>query len=157
MSDNVIGNGSKLGYSVTSPVTWLEVTQIADISDIGLIVDELENDRHSAYSYHRKAPGMISVKPITVTVIGDKDQAAATGAVQKAMRDLAIARATYWWRAEVPTTLAQTAYKAWEFQGWVKEVSDTQPMTGGQAFTFQIVFNGTTFCEFAAGSSDIPT
>jgi hypothetical protein len=116
-ADGMIGNGTKFAYSSSSPVSWTNIGQLLDINGLELVRDKIDRTVHTTNIQKRSLPGMAEVTDFECTVLSDPDESTTQGAIQKALRDLVAAGTTVWWRLEIPVDRAQTAYKAFEFQG----------------------------------------
>ena len=150
--DGVIGNGVKVGYSATSPNTWLPVPQVLDVEIPGLMADKVPTSVHGS-TYKRKMRGMLDVSAAKITVLADLDPA--TTASHTALQTLQAAGTTVWWRIEVPSNRARTAYVGFEFQGYVDTWHPKAPLEGRQEIELNIEFDGTSFSRSAPGASTI--
>ena len=149
----VLGNGVKVAYSASSPVSWTGVGQVLDITFPGLVPDEVETTVHGTSKWKRFMPGLIDVSPMELTLLADLDEG--TSASQDALFDYQSAGTTLWWRVEVPVDRSQTEYTAFEFQGWVKNWVPTTPQQDKQTLNVTVRFDGSSFSKFPAGSSAI--
>ena len=150
----ILSNGVKVGYSASSPVSWISVGQILNVEIPGLEPEEVETTVHGTSNFRRFMRGMIDVTEMTVTCLGDLDEV--TSAAYDALFDYQALGTTLWWRVEVPVDRAQTEYTAFVFQGWVK---NWRPVVGEpgvrQELEFSVRFDGTDFSKQLAGASAI--
>lgn len=156
----VIGNGSKVGYSATSPVSWTKVAQVQNVDEfLTLIADDLDTTVYSTSNIMTSAPGMIPAPTFTFTLLADLDQA--TTASHETLRQYstgsghANAGTTIWWRIEVPVNRAQTSFRAFEFQAYVKEWSPSIPIKDNQTIKLSAKFAGTGVAVYNAAASQI--
>lgn len=149
----VLGNGTKVAYSSTSPVSWTRVTQVLEVGFPGLEPDEVETTVHSTSKYRRFMPGMIDVTEMTLTLEADLDEG--TSPTHDALFDFNAAQTTIWWRIEVPVDREQSEFTAFEFQGWVKNFNVATPIDDKQTIEVTVRFDGDSFTKYAAGAGAI--
>jgi hypothetical protein len=149
--NGVLGDGVKVAYSASSPITWVPVGQILDVGFPGLTPDEVETTVHSTTRWKRFIRGMIDVGETTLTLLADMDSA--TGTDQQALFTYQAAGTTLYWRIEVPVIRAGTSFAAFEFQAWVKKWELKTPMADKQVLECSLRFDGTYFNKLAAGAS----
>lgn len=115
-----IGNGTKVAYSSSSPVSWIAVAQLLDIPQfLTLVSNDVDTTVHSTSRLMTSMPGMIPVPEVQLELLADLDQS--TTASHETLRTLQSAGTTIWWRVEIPTNRTQTTFRAFEFQAYVKE------------------------------------
>ncbi len=152
--NGVLGNGVKVAYSASSPVSWTAVGQILDQDIPGLEPDEVETTVHSTTSdLRRHIRGLIDVSELKLMLLQDLDES--TSPVQDALFDYQAAGTTIWWRVEVPVNRAKTKFTAFEFQGWVKEFKPQAKIGDKQQLDVSIRFDGDSFTKYNAGNSAI--
>lgn len=151
--DGLLGNGVKVAYSAASPVSWIRIPQVLNVTIPGLEFDEVETTVHSTGGLRRHIPGLGDVTEMELELLADLDET--TTASFNALFNFQAARTTVWWRIEVPTTRAQTKFTAFEFQGFVKTWSVDPPIDDRQVLTVSVRFDGTSFSKLAAGASVI--
>jgi hypothetical protein len=150
-SGGVLGFGTKVAFSNSSPVSWTAVPQILDITFPGLNPDEVETTVHGTLPYKRFMRGLIDVSELTLTLELDL----ASNSVHRTLRTLQLNGTTVWWRIEVPENRERTSWVAFEFQGWVKSWVPSTPIADKQTLEVSIRFDGTDFAMYAPGTSQI--
>lgn len=157
-TDGVLGNGVKVAFSASSPVTWTSVGQVLDIEIPGLEPDEIETTVHGTSKFKRYMPGMIDVSEMTLSLLADLDESSATesaGPAQDSLFEYNQSQTTIWWRVEVPADRTQTEFVAFEFQGWVKNWKPSVPIEDKQTLEVSVRFDGTSYVKYPAGASAI--
>lgn len=149
----VDGNGVKVAYSLTSPISWVTVPQLLDESIPTFSSDEIDTTVHSTSKYKRSIPGMITVGDFTFKVLADLDEV--TTPSHNALAQLNVDGTTVWWRVEIPTNREKTRFKAWEFQGYIKEFKPSAAIGAREEIDVTVKFDGTSFTRYAAGASAI--
>lgn len=150
----LIGNGVRVAYSLSSPISLLAIGQVFDITLPGLSRADVENSTHLSV-YERTMPGMITVSEMKLMLIADLDPSTSIGTAQKALEDLLIAGTTVYWRVEVPTNRARSLCVAREFQGYVKTHQSAAPLKDKQTLETVVKFDDTTFVRYAASAFTI--
>lgn len=148
-----IGNGTKVAYSGSSPVTWVPVAQLLDIPQfISLISNDVDTTVHSTSRIMTSMPGMIPVPEIQLELLADLDQS--TTASHEALRTYQSAGTTIWWRVEIPTNRTQTLFRAFEFQAYVKEwTPDATKIAEAQKLKVVLRYGGNLAVYNAAASA----
>lgn len=151
----VLGNGCKVGYSTSSPVSWTGVGQLADITFPTWEADKVEITTHSMINkLKRYMAGLIEVGDPGFVVLSDFDPATSPG--QAALRGYNKTGVSLWWRFEVPVNRERTLFWGIEFQASVKNYSPEFPIDDKQTTRFELSFDGTDIAEdSAAGASEI--
>lgn len=152
-ADGVLGNGSKVGYSDTSPVSWTRVAQLIDFDPPDFQRNQVDTTVHSTSGYERSMPGMIKVADMKVVLLFDPDES--TTPSHQALWDKLVAGTTVWWRFELPCNEGQTSFKAVEFEGWVRSFKPKAPIKDRQTAEVNIAFDGDSYTVYAAGASAI--
>lgn len=148
-----LGNGVKVGYSSSSPVSWTKVAQLMDTKFPTITPDEVDNTVHSTGGFKRSFPGLKSVDKMELTLLADLNPA--TTASHAALRTLQTAGTTLWWRIEVPVDRAQSQYVAFEYQGPVFSWNLETPIDDKQMVKVAVSFDGTEITMYAPGASAI--
>jgi len=155
----VLGNGSKVAFSATSPVSWTKVSQLMNIDKfIELVANLIDNTVMGTSNVMTQMPGMIPAPSFEFTVLADFDQA--TAAAQETIRQysagsgLSQAATVLWFRIEVPVNRAQSSFRAWEFQGTVNGFSPSVPIGDKQTVKITVVYGG-SLAVYNAGASQI--
>lgn len=148
----VIGNGTKVGYSATSPTSYTKIGQLMDLPKfISLVRNLVDTTVHSTSFAMTSIPGMAPTPEVQLKVLADFDQA--TGPTLEALRGFQNASTTgIWWRIEVPVQGAQTTFRAWEFQGAVREFTPTIQIAATQTVMVTITYGGGLTVYNAAAS-----
>lgn len=148
-----IGDGVKVAFSITSPLSWTQVTQVANVDFPGLEPDAVNNDVHGSAGFHREMPGLFTVAPMVITVSSDLDES--TTADHNTLWGLMLQKTTVWWRVEVPVDRAKTKFTGFEFEGYVGGFVPTTPIDDRQMSEITVRFDGTAFGRDASGASEI--
>lgn len=151
----VLGNGCKVAYSASSPVSWTGVTQVTDITFPTWVADKVNIDTHSTTNkLHRSMAGMITVGDPGFTVLSDFDPA--TSADQAALRGYNTTGTSIWFRFEVPVNRAKTLFWGITFQASVLSYEPATPIDDKQTTRFNLSFDGDNIQEDqASGASSI--
>jgi hypothetical protein len=151
----ILGNGCKVAYSAASPITWIEVDQVVDITFPTYVADDVNIDTHSTTNkFHRKMAGMITVGDPSFTVLSDMDPS--TSVDQAQLRAWNRAGTSVWFRIEVPVNRAKTSFFGIEFQASVKSVEPATPIADKQTTKYNLAFDGVDiYDDLAAGASEI--
>lgn len=149
----MIGNGVKIAYSASSPVSWTSIGQVLNVEVPQLVRDKIDRTVHSASGYKRSLPGMIDVSDMTLEILSDLNQT--TGAAIRQLLTYLKAGTTIYWRIEIPTNRAKTEYAALEFQGYVLSWQPAAPIDDKQTIATTIAFDDTEVSLYAAGASAI--
>ncbi len=149
----VIGNGTKVGFSSASPLSYTTIPQVLDVPALsGLVAAEIDTTVHNTVSnVLRNMPGMSTVAPLKVVILYDGDEA--TTAAYSTLFDLKNAGTTVYWRVEVPTTRAKSKWKPFIFQGWIKSYNVMPPLKDKQTLEIEIVFDDVSYPNLPAGAS----
>ena len=148
----VLGKGCKVAYSAASPVSWVQVTQLIDMTIPTEIADRIDNTMHStAGSLKRSMPGLVSVGDPTVTVVSDLDPA--TSPSQAYMRARQKDQTTIWCRMEVPVNRAKTLFMGFTFQAAVANYEPATPVADRQTTKFTLMFDGDSIQDDAASGA----
>ncbi|OFX15273.1 MAG: hypothetical protein A2Z18_02575 [Armatimonadetes bacterium RBG_16_58_9] len=149
----VLGNGTKVGFSAASPVSWTRVGQLLDDTFPSLETQKVDSTIHGTSKFMRNMPGMIAVGDLTLIVLGDLDEG--TDAAMKTIYDYLQSQTTLWWRIEVPVDRAQTEFTAFEFQGFVASFNYLSPITDRQTAEINIGYDSASFVRYNAGATAI--
>jgi hypothetical protein len=149
----ILGDGTKVAFSIGSPLAWQEVTQIIEVTGPGLTPDKVSNDLHGSVGFHRNMPGLKDVSDMVITVAEDLDPA--TSADHATLWGLLQQGTTVWWRKEIPTNRAKTTFVGFEFQGNVAGYEPSTPIDDRQTSQITVQFDGTALGMGASGASQI--
>mgnify|MGYP001579136005 CR=1 FL=1 len=151
----VLGNGTKAAYSITSPLSWVNVPALVDISVPTYVADKVNIDTHSvSNNLHKNMAGMITVGDPGFTVLADFDPA--TSAAQAYLRAANKAGTSLWFRFEIPTNRAKTLFWGVEFKATVLSDEPAVPIADKQTRRFNLSFDGDAiYDDAAAGASEI--
>lgn len=149
-----IGNGTKIAYSLSSPLSFVKVGQLLEIPTfIQLISNDVDTTVHSTSRVMTSMPGMVPVPEISIDVLADLDET--TSPAQEALRQFQANGQTVYWRIEVPVDRAQTKFRGFEFQAYVKEWSpDVTKIADAQKLKITLRYGG-GLNVYAAGASVI--
>lgn len=148
--NGMIGNGTRVGYSATSPVSYTTIGQLLNLDFPGLNPDEVETTVHSDEPWKRFIRGMIDVGETTLTLLSDLDEG--TSADQDALFDYQAAGTTLYIRIEVPVDRAHNEFTPFEFQAWVKKYMVKTPIQGRIETEISLRFDGSYFWKGPAGA-----
>ena len=156
LEQGLISNGSKIAYSVGSPMNWLRIGEVLTVSDLDFTRDKVDRTVHSTNIYKRSLPGMASVADITVEVLGQPDETGTEGGRQAALRQLWKDGTTVYWRVEMPTDREQSAYKGFELMGFLFHHKLSIGAPGARlTFTIGIAYDDDNVVATPAGASQI--
>lgn len=149
-----IGNGTKVAFSAASPVSWVRVAQLLDVPQfIALVANDVDTTVHSTSRLMTSMPGMFPVPEVALDLLADLDETTCTS--HETLRGYQAAGTTIWWRVEIPTTRDQSKFRAFEFQGYVKEwTPDATKIADAQKLKVTIRYGG-GLSVYAAGTSSI--
>jgi len=143
----VLGNGSKFGYSITSPVSFVRVGQVMNYDKLlELVANVVDTTVHSTSNIMTGIPAMIPIPSFEFTVLADLDTA--TSPSHETLRQysagsgLSTAGTSLYFRFEAPTTNAQTVFRAVEFRGFVNGYTLQTPIGDKQTIKFTLIFSG---------------
>ncbi len=148
----VLGNGTKVGFSATSTVSYTKVAQLMDIPKfISLVANDIDTTVHSTSRVMTSMPGMIPVPEIQLQALADLDQS--TTPSHETMRGYQVNGTTVWWRVEIPVDRTQTNFRAWEFQAYIKEYTpNATKIASAQTVNFVLKYAG-SLTVYNAGAS----
>lgn len=158
----VLGNGTKVGFATTSPVTWTRVGQLMNIdSFMSLVPADVDTTVYGTSNIMTSMPGMIDPPEMQFTCLSDHNPS--TSASLETLRQYqsgsghANAGSTLYWRVEVPTDRGQTSslFRAWEFQAFVKDLANSVPIGDKQTTQFTLRFAGGYWVTTAVVTSTI--
>jgi hypothetical protein len=151
----VLGNGCKVAYSLSSPITWVEIEEVTDVVFPTWQADKVANNVHSATNkLKRNMPGLIEVGDPSFTVLSDFDPSTAPD--QAKLIDLNKTGENVWWRFEVPVNRQKTLFRGVEFQAGVLNFSPATPIDDRQTTQYTLTFDGEDVAwDLAAGASEI--
>jgi hypothetical protein len=148
-----IGNGIRVAYSVSSPLSYQKLEQVIDATPPKLKADVIDTTRHSANRYKSNIPGMYDVSPVTIKMLRDADPA--TSPKQNALQALQNASTTLYLRIEVPTNAQQTLFEAWEISGRFSDWGVTPPIMGRVELDVSFLFDGVDYIYFGTPSASV--
>lgn len=156
----VIGNGSKVLFSASSPATWTQVGQLRDIPQfMSLIADDLDTTVSSTSNIMTGAPGMVPVPECSIDLLSDHDPSTSpsheTLRQYQAASGFAVQGTNLYWRVEVPVNRGMTLFRAFEFQAYVKEYTPNIQIKDLQITNIKIRFAGGWWVTAAAGASAV--
>jgi hypothetical protein len=143
------GNGVRVGFSASSPVSWTSIGQLADADIPGLLRDKIPSSVHGS-GFKRHMPGMKEVPDLNMLLLADLNPA--TLAAHSALKTHLEAGTTLWWRFEVPEDRDAGSCIAFEIQGWLQKWQPKAPLEGRQEIETAIVFDGTSLTKYPDGA-----
>lgn len=149
----VIGNNTKVGFSLTSPTSYTKIGQLMDLPKfISLVANLVDTTVHSPSRVMTSISGMIPTPEVQIKILADFDQA--TGTTLETLRGFQSAGTTnIWFRVEVPVSMAASPnFRAWEFQGSIREFTPTITIAGVQTVACTITYGG-NLAVWNAGAS----
>jgi hypothetical protein len=151
----VLGNGFKVAYSLTSPVSWVEMDDVLDMTFPTWQAAKVEITTSSVTNKLRRyMAGLIEVGDPGFTVLADFNPV--TSPNQSALRAANKTGASLWWRFEVPTNRERTEFWGITFQAGVLNYNPDTPIDGRQTVHFDLSFDGEDIIEDpTAGASQI--
>jgi len=151
----ILGNGTKVGYSASSPVSFLNVPQVTDVVFPTYIADDVNIDTHSVTNkLHRKMAGLIEVGNAQVTMLSDPDPATAAALAFFEARNTD--GTSFWLRIERPANRARSSFFGIVFQCNVKSIQHQTPINDAQKTVVEFQFDGESIQkDSAVGASQI--
>lgn len=149
-SEGFLGDGVKVGYSLGSPVAWIELEGVLECVVPKIIADKIDITTHGSTGYKRNMGGLKEVTNTEITLLQDLSHS-----VQRGLFALLKARTTVWWRVEVPTERDKTLFVPFEFQGYVENFGPSAPIDGRQELMVSVGFDGLDVFMDDAGASEI--
>lgn len=151
----LLGNGCKVGISLSSPQSWTRVLQLTDVVFPTFVADDVNIDTHSETNkLHRSMSGMIAVGNPSFETLSDWDPS--TNSVGQTLLVANKNTTTYWFRFEVPVNSAKTSFRGVEFSATVKSIVPGTPIDGRQTTRYELNFNGEDVgWDTTAGASEI--
>lgn len=147
----MIGNGLKVGYANTSPVSWTKIGQILNVTPPQFVSNKIDRTVSGTNKYKRSLPGMIEVSDLQLEILQDLDSS--TSPEQAALLALLKAGTTIYWRIEIPVNREATQFRPMEFQGYVSSWQITSPVDDKQTLTVNIAYDDTDVSLLAVGAS----
>lgn len=151
----ILGNGCKAAYSESSPLTWTNIPQLVDLSFPTWVGDKVNIDVHSTTNkLHRNMAGMITVGDPGITILSDFDPS--TAAAQAQLMAWNASGTSVWFRFEIPTNRAKTAFRGLEFMASILSFEPGTPIADKQTTRISLAFDGDDlYWDAAAGASEI--
>lgn len=148
----LIGNGKKVAFSLSSPISWIKIDQLLDFDFPSMTADKIETTVSSTGKLKRYIPGLIEVGDLSLTVLTDLDPVTSK---QSQLWDLRAAGTTVWWRIEIPEERDLSSFVGFELQGYVSDYTISAPTAERIETTITIVFDGTSITKGNPGPSVI--
>jgi hypothetical protein len=151
----LLGNGTKVAYSSSSPVSWTAIPQVTDVVFPTYVADDVNIDTHSVTNkLHRTMAGLITVGNAAVTILSDPDPS--TGTAERFLEDRNQDGTSIWLRIERPVNRARTSFYGIVFSCTVKSIQPATPIADKQTTVIEFQFDGTSIQrDAAAGASSI--
>lgn len=112
-----IGSGVKAAFATSTPHTWVEITQLLNVTIPNVTRDRVETTIHGVTSLRTYIPGLGDVSDFELDLLADLD----VDSVHMQLKSYEQAQTTLWFRFEVPNeaTLSTANYYAVQIQGRV--------------------------------------
>lgn len=138
----LLGNGTRVGFSANSPMSYTTVESVLDAIIPKIIADEIDKTVHSTGGFYRSFRGLKRVEKVTLMLLGDHKSSRT--ASHKALRILQRDGDTVWFRIEVPLdrNLATTQFMAIIAQYYVLSYGPAAPIAGRQVTEVVLGFDG---------------
>lgn len=143
----VIGNGSRIGYSLTSPTSYTRIGQVKDVGTfLALVAAAVDTTVMGSSNIMTVAPGMIAAPKFAFTLLADFDPS--TSPTHEFLRNYQsgsgqpTAGTALYFAIEVPINRGQTSFRKWEFQGYVSGFTPKITTAGVQTVDIEIQFQG---------------
>jgi hypothetical protein len=143
----LIGNGVKVGFSVSSPLSLTNVGVLVDFTFPPLARAKVDKSAHNSI-WEKFMPGMINIGDMKLMLLQDLD--AATSAAQSQLKTHWLAGTTIYWRVEVPVNRARTLCVPFEFQGFVLNWAPTTPLKEKQVLSVDVAFDDDSLSQYAS-------
>lgn len=147
----IIGNGMKVGYSLTSPLSYNKLEQLLDANPPTLTPDKIDTTRHGTSRLKSNVPGMLDIAPTTIKCLYDADPA--TSPNVNGIPALVNSQASIYLRIEVPT--AGGLFVAWELSGRFASYTVAAPIMARQEVTIQFFFDGIDYIVFGTPAASV--
>lgn len=155
----VLGNGTKIAFSATSPVTWTRIGQLMNIDKFPALTAAIIDTTVMGTSNQMTGmTGMIPIPSFEFTLLADLDQA--TSPAHETIRQYGAgsvssqAGTVIWFRIEAPVNRGQTSFRAFEFQGIVNGWDLSLPIADKQTLKITVVL-ASSVQPYNAGASQI--
>jgi hypothetical protein len=135
-----LGNGTKIAYSNTSPVTWVNIPYIRSIDKWFELIPPKVDTFVSGDAIKTTIPGIPESPEIEFTIRYDAN--ASNTVAHESLRSLQTAGTIVWWRTERPVNTPATLYRPEEFRGYVLSFSPTAPLDNIQEAKVVISYSG---------------
>jgi hypothetical protein len=141
-ASGVLGNGTKVAFAYTSPAFWMPLAQLQDVPQfIDLVANDVDITVQKPDRIMTSMPGMIPPPEIKLVCLEDLDPV--TCMSQELARVFQEYGTNLSWRVEVPTDRTVTTFRAFEFQGYIREWTPRcAQVTISQILNLSIKFGG---------------
>jgi len=152
-TEGLLGDGVKIAYSETSPMSWVELPQLMDLpKPPSPTPDKLETTTHGTAGFHTYGTGLKDVPDIEAVFLFDPDKAITPSHV--AMITHRDAKTILWFRIETPSNVGKTEFIAWDFQARVQAADIETPKDNWQLMNLSLVYaGGYSFYDTPAASA----
>lgn len=134
----VLGNGTKVSVSNSSPTSYTQIAQLLDVNGVELTAAKVDTTIHSSSRFKSSMPGLLEVKDPTLTLLYD---ATAGSSHDNLWSDL-LTGLTYWWKVEVPADRTQLQFITYEFQAAVGSHRHLTPIGDKQTIAVDLMTTG---------------
>lgn len=148
-----IGNGMKMGYSVSSPVSYKKFEQLLEGTPGSVDPTKIDVTVHGSGGFMANITGLNAVADTTMKLL--RDHSAATSPNQNALFALLLAKTTVWLLIEIPDgpDLSVALYDSYEYQVKVNKHAEVTPINGRQELDISFLFCGTTYTKYPPRAS----
>lgn len=147
----VLGNGLKIAYSVSSPISWIQVPDIMVFDKMFELVSPRIDTTVSGVSIKTTIAGIPDAPELSFTKLSDPNPS--TGVAEETIRALQLAGTIVYWRWERPTNTARTLFRGEVFQGYVLSFGPSAPVTDKQTVKVVLSYSGGYVIDSTAGAS----
>lgn len=125
-----LGSGVRMAYAVTSPHSWVEITQILEADPFQFERDRVDVSTHGTESERSYIPGLRDASDARALILVDLDRA--TSPSHLGLKDFESSQAIIWVRVAIPigADLDTTAYWAQTAQCRVSRWALSTPIEG---------------------------
>jgi hypothetical protein len=147
----VLGFGTKVGFSTTSPVSWTKIPQVLELTPPSLEAETVDITVHGTLPYRRSMRGLIRAAQMQMTLLADMS----ASSVHRTLKQMQESGVTVWWRIEAPEDRPMTQWAAMEFQGVVSRWEHQTPIDDAQKIVVTVDPDASAFVTYDPGASQL--